>query len=66
MEDVDLVRRLNRLGGFKLAQDFVQTSARRWQTENIVHSTLRNLSLIIRYYLGASPHALARYYPDTR
>lgn len=66
MEDVALVRRLNRAGGFKLAQDFVQTSARRWQTENIVHTTLRNLSLIIRYYLGASPHALARYYPDTR
>ena len=66
MEDVDLVRRLNRAGGFKLAQDFVQTSARRWQTENIVHTTLRNWSLIVRYCLGVSPHVLARHYPDTR
>lgn len=66
MEDVDLVRRLNRAGGFKLAQGFVQTSARRWRKENIVHTTLRNLSLIIRYCLGVSPHALARHYPDTR
>ena len=66
MEDVDLVRRLNRAGDFKLAQSFVQTSARRWQRENIVHTTLRNWSLIIRYCLGASPHVLARYYPDRR
>ena len=66
MEDVDLVRRLNRTGGFKLAQGFVQTSARRWQKENIVHTTLRNWSLIIRYCLGVSPHASARHYPDTR
>ena len=66
MEDVDLVRRLNRVGGFKLAQGFVQTSARRWQKENIVHCTVRNWSLIIRYCLGASPHALARHYPDRR
>ena len=66
MEDVDLVRRLNRTGGFKLARGFVQTSARRWQKENIVHTTLRNWSLIIRYCLGVSPHALACHYPDTR
>jgi len=66
MEDVDLVRRLNRTGGFKLARGFVQTSARRWQKENIVHTTLRNWSLIIRYCLGVSPHVLARHYPDRR
>ena len=66
MEDVDLVRRLNRAGGFKLAQGFVQTSARRWQRENLVHTTLRNWSLIIRYCLRVSPHALARHYPDRR
>lgn len=66
MEDVDLVRRLNRAGGFKLARGFVQTSARRWQKENIVHTTLRNWSLIIRYCLGVSPYTLARHYPDTR
>ena len=66
MEDVDLVRRLNCAGSFKLARGFVQTSARRWQKENIVHTTLRNWSLIIRYCLGVSPHDLARHYPDTR
>jgi rSAM/selenodomain-associated transferase 2 len=66
MEDVDLVRRLNRIGGFKLARGFAQTSARRWEKENPVHTTLRNYSLILSYLAGASPHTLARHYPNAR
>ncbi len=66
MEDVDLVRRLNRVGRFKMARGYVQTSARRWQNENPVYTTLRNWSLILRYFLGVSPHTLARYYPNAR
>ena len=66
MEDVDLVRRLNREGGFKLARGYVRTSARRWYGEKPVLTTLRNWSLMMRYYLGVSPYILARHYPDTR
>ncbi len=66
MEDVDLARRLNRVGGFKLARGYVKTSARRWRKENLICTTLRNWSLIIRYGLGVSPDALYRHYPDTR
>jgi rSAM/selenodomain-associated transferase 2 len=66
MEDVDLICRLNRIGGFKLVRGTVRTSARRWQRENIVYTTLRNWSLMCRYALGISPHTLARHYPDTR
>jgi rSAM/selenodomain-associated transferase 2 len=66
MEDVDLVHRLNRMGGFKLARGYVKTSARRWRKENLICTTLRNWSLIIRYGLGVSPDALYRHYPDTR
>jgi len=66
MEDVDLVRRLNRRGRFKLARGHVKTSARRWQKENLICTTIRNWSLIIRYGLGVSPEALLRHYPDTR
>ena len=64
MEDVDLARRLNRVGAFKLARGYVKTSARRWQGENWIYTTLRNWSLIIRYGLGVSPDALYRHYPD--
>ena len=66
MEDVDLVRRLNREGGFKLAQGYVRTSARRWQKKKLVRTTLRNWSRMIRYYLGVSPHILSHHYPDIR
>jgi rSAM/selenodomain-associated transferase 2 len=66
MEDVDLVRRLNRTGGFKLARGYVKTAARRWQKEKLIYTTLRNWSLIIRYGLGVSPDALYRHYPAAR
>jgi len=66
MEDVDLVRRLNQIGGFELARGTTRTSPRRWQKENIVYTTLRNYALILRYFIGVSPHTLARYYPDVR
>jgi rSAM/selenodomain-associated transferase 2 len=66
MEDVDLVRRLKRMGGFKLARGYVKTSARRWQKESLIRTTQRNLSLIIGYGLGVSPEALYRRYPRNR
>jgi len=66
MEDVDLVRRLNLLGGFELACGSVRTSGRRWKRENALFTTLRNWSLMIRYYMGHRPHTLARHYPDAR
>jgi len=66
MEDVDLVRHLNRIGGFKMARGCVKTSARRWKKENPLYTTLRNYSLILRYLAGASPHTLTRHYRDAR
>jgi rSAM/selenodomain-associated transferase 2 len=63
MEDVELVRRLNRIGRFRLARGAVQTSSRRWQREHVFYTTVRNWSLLIRYALGISPHHLARHYP---
>jgi rSAM/selenodomain-associated transferase 2 len=66
MEDVDLVRRLHQIGGFRLARGFVRTSVRRWEKENPLKTTLRNYSLILRYLTGTSPHTLACHYPDFR
>lgn len=66
MEDVDLVRKLNRAGRFRLARAHVLTSARRWHKENPVYTTLRNLWLMTRYSFGSSPHSLARHYRDVR
>jgi len=66
MEDVDFVRRLNGIGAFWLVRRPVETSARRWQQETPVFTTIRNWSLMIRYFLGASPEALARHYGNQR
>jgi rSAM/selenodomain-associated transferase 2 len=66
MEDVDLVCRLKRIGGFKLARGYVQTSDRRWRKEHPVYTTLRNYSLILRYLSGGSPHTLGGHYPNVR
>ncbi len=66
MEDVDLVRRLNKIGKFKLVRARVRTSARRYDRNGIVYTTVRNWSLIIRYLLGQSPERLHRLYTDAR
>jgi rSAM/selenodomain-associated transferase 2 len=66
MEDVDLVRRLNKIGKFKLAKAKARTSARRYDRNGIVYTTVRNWSLIIRYLLGQSPERLHRLYSDAR
>jgi rSAM/selenodomain-associated transferase 2 len=66
MEDVDFVRRLNRVGAFQLVRSPVKTSARRWEKEHPLFTTVRNWSLITRYYLGVRPEALVRHYPHAR
>jgi rSAM/selenodomain-associated transferase 2 len=66
MEDVDLVRRLNGISQFKLAPGKVRTSARRWEKERLIFTTLRNYSLMIRYFFGVKPRNLLRHYNDIR
>lgn len=66
MEDVDLVQRLNRMGQFKLVRGTVRTSARRYDGEGLLYTTLRNWAIIIRYLFGQSPERLQRFYSDAR
>jgi rSAM/selenodomain-associated transferase 2 len=66
MEDVDLVRRLNGIGKFKLVKGKVRTSARRYGREGLFYTTVRNWSLMIKYLLGQSPERLHRFYIDAR
>jgi rSAM/selenodomain-associated transferase 2 len=63
MEDVDLMRRIKKDGGrIGILQDRIRTSARRWKTEGVFYTTIRDLTLISLYYLGVSPHKLAKFY----
>jgi len=63
MEDVDLMRRIKKDGKqIVILADKVITSARRWESEGALYTTLRNQILVRLFYLGVSPHRLAKYY----
>jgi rSAM/selenodomain-associated transferase 2 len=63
MEDVDLMRRLKRTGGrVTILPVRVVTSARRWEGDGILYTTLRNWSLVTLFLLGVDAGLLARWY----
>ncbi len=61
MEDVDLVRRIgrHRLTVFGSA---ARTSAERWRREGWKRRSLRNISCLTLYFLGAPPQLIQRLY----
>jgi len=63
MEDVELMRRIKRLGKkIAVIPRPVQTSPRRWETDGILYGTLRNWALITLYLAGVRPEKLTRFY----
>jgi len=63
MEDVDLMRRIKKDGKkIFILPDKVTTSARRWERDGALYTTMRNQILVRLFYLGISPHRLAKYY----
>lgn len=63
MEDVDLMRRIKKDGKkIIILPDKVTTSARRWENDGALYTTMRNRILVGLFYLGVSPHKLAKYY----
>jgi len=66
MEDVELSRRLRRLGTPARISERVTTSARRWERDGVVRTVLLMWWLRARYFLGADPGDLATRYSDGR
>ncbi len=63
MEDVDLMRRIKKdRKKIIILPDKVITSARRWESDGVLFTTMRNQILVRLFYLGISPHKLAKYY----
>lgn len=63
LEDVDLMRRIKKLGDkICILPDRVETSARRWEAEGILYTSIKNQVLFGLYYLGVSPDKLAKHY----
>jgi rSAM/selenodomain-associated transferase 2 len=63
MEDVELMRRIKRVGDkICILRDRVSTSPRRWEQEGVLYCSLRNVIISNLYYMGVSPGKLVRYY----
>jgi rSAM/selenodomain-associated transferase 2 len=62
MEDVELSRRLRRLGKPLCAAHPLTTSARRWKQDGIVPTVLLMWSLRLQYFVGTPPDVLVRRY----
>jgi rSAM/selenodomain-associated transferase 2 len=67
MEDVDLMRRLRRSGRrIVILPERVVTSARRWEKEGALYTTLRNWVLVAFFSFGVDVKILARWYRPHR
>lgn len=65
-EDVDLVRRLRKLGRCVTVNERLTTSSRRFEHRNIVRVFAEWTALQLLYWAGVSPHRLARIYAPVR
>jgi rSAM/selenodomain-associated transferase 2 len=65
MEDVEIVRRIRRLGGrLTILDTAVRTSCRRMESEGIAKRVVQNWLISILYNFGASPEKLVKYYTE--
>jgi rSAM/selenodomain-associated transferase 2 len=62
MEDIELSRRLKRLGRPQARRETITTSARRWHQRGVLRTVVGMWWYRLRYWLGADPGALARSY----
>jgi rSAM/selenodomain-associated transferase 2 len=65
-EDLDLLRRLRRLGRFASVPSAVITSARNFQGRSFAPVFARWTALQVLYWLGVSPRVLGRFYGRAR
>ena len=63
MEDVELTKRIRKRGDkIRIIRKRVITSARRWETDGVIYSVIRNFILQGLFFLGVNPDKLARFY----
>src|SRR5262249_22708152 len=61
-DDVDLVRRLKRVGRFVVRPEATVTSPRRYLERGRAAQVLRSWGVLAGYYAGVSPETLGRWY----
>ncbi len=66
MEEVGFSRKLRRLGTVTLVEPRIHISARRWQKNGILRTTLTNWLITLLYLLRVPPNHLAKLYRHIR
>jgi uncharacterized protein len=66
LEDLDFILRLRRLGGMALIAQPVTTGARRFVEQGALRTVALNWLIWLLFFLGVSPHRLARLYRQVR
>jgi rSAM/selenodomain-associated transferase 2 len=61
-DDVDIVRRLKRVGRLSVRPEKTVTSPRRYEQAGAVRQVLRNWRILAGYFAGVSPEKLERWY----
>ena len=64
LEDVKLVRAMRRHGRLAFVAQPARTSGRRWLSEGVVYTTVRNNVIVGLFFCGVSPTTLKRWYAD--
>lgn len=63
MEDFEFMRRIKKSGKhIHISKFSVVTSARKWESDGILYTNMRNWALQLLYTLGASPEKLYKFY----
>ena len=67
MEDIEISRRLSRLGRIAFLKPPIKASSRRWVDEGAFYTTLRDWTIAFSYtFLGISPEKLIKHYKNVR
>lgn len=61
LEDVELVKRLRRLGRVRITPEAAPTSARRWRQSGVLRTFWRHQLILAGHWLGVPPERLARW-----
>ena len=61
-EDLEFYQRLRKMGRVILLEEKATTSARRWQKEGILLTTLRNFLIATLFLMGFPPKLLSKWY----
>jgi len=66
MEDLELSKKLKRIGRIACLREQVVTSARRWQRDGVFRTILLMWTLRLAHFFGVPPEQLKAFYTDTR